>query len=95
MKIFGQYKNSSYLCRIGWKPLCGPTAAHTDEKDVIKRLSCWNINFEKVKTITDRATKRLRGTLSRRAGTGGIPPVRLFRYFRADVGIAIVAYPDG
>jgi len=93
--MFGQYRKSSYLCCIGWKPLCGPKATHTDVKDVFKRLSCWNINFAKVTTITDRATKRLRGASSRRAGIGGIPPMRLFRYFRAGVGYALVAYPDG
>lgn len=95
MKTFGQFKKILYLCRIDWKSRRGATAVYIDKKDVIKRLSCWNINFAKVKTITDGATKRLRGTSCCRANIGVFPPMRLLRYLRAGVGIAIVAYPDG
>ena len=91
-KMFGRNKLFSYLCRI---VLFAPDGAADDslyEKDVFKRLTCWNRNFAKVKTIAGRATKRLRST-SFRDVTGGQTIGAAFRYtcWRGPV----VAYPDG
>ena len=82
----------SYLCRIVWFAPWGITDDSLYEKDVFRRLTCWNRNFAKVKTITGRATKRSRSA-SYRHSTAGQTFGATFRYtcWRGPV----VAYPDG
>jgi hypothetical protein len=91
-KTFGYHSVFSYLCRIVWFAPNGASDDSLYEKDVFKRLTCWNRNFAKVKTMTGRATKRLRST-SYREVTGVQSIGAAFRYtcWRGPV----VAYPDG
>ena len=90
--MFGRYLFFSYLCRIVWPAPCGAVGELTCEKDVFRRLTCWNRNFAKVKTITGRAMKRLRSA-SYRYVTEGHTSGAAFRYtcWRGPV----VAYPNG
>jgi len=91
-KMFGRKNLFLYLCRIVWLAPDGAADDSLYEKDVFKRLTCWNRNFAKVKTIAGRATKRLRSA-SYRDVTVGQAIGAAFRYscWRGPV----VAYPDG
>ena len=67
--------------------LLGKARVHV-ERDVLPRLSRWNINFAKVTTITDGATKRLRCKHDVLATTPvALPSVRHSLYIPAGVGI--------
>lgn len=73
----------------------GKACVHV-ERDVFQRLSCWNINFAKVTTITDGATKRLRCKHDVLATTPvAQPSVRHSLLHTCWHGHSIVAYPDG
>lgn len=85
--MFGQMKKSFYLCRIAWLVPSGTAGDLTIEKDVFQRLSCWNINFAKVKTITDGATRRLRRVRCHGASLMGLPSVRHYNDIRTGVGL--------
>ena len=50
--MFGRYLFFSYLCRIVWPAPCGAVGELTCEKDVFRRLTCWNRNFAKFVAIT-------------------------------------------
>lgn len=93
MKIFVGTGKTSYLCHTAWDSLHRAPGGHIYDKDVFRRLSCRDVNFAKVKTMTGRATKRLRGT-SCRAVADGLTIGVVFRYtcWRGLIG---VAYPDG
>lgn len=90
--MFGRKKVFPYLCRIVWIAPHGAADDSLYEKDVFRRLTCWNRNFAKVKTMTGRATKRPRSA-SYRDVTGEQSIGATFRYtcWRGPV----VAYPDG
>lgn len=76
-------------------PLRGEACGHV-ERDVLRRLSCWNINFAKVTTITDGATKRLRCKHDVLATTPcGTATGAAFLLHTCGRGHSIVAYPDG
>ena len=86
--------NSSYLCRIAWSAPTGKACVHS-ERDVIQRLSCWNINFAKVTTITDGATERLRSKRHVVTPARGVAIGAASFVHTCWRGLSLVAYPDG
>lgn len=92
MEMFGQNNYLSYLCRIVRFAPDGATDDSLYEKDVFRRLTCWNRNFAKVTTMTGRATKRLRSASYRDVADGQtIGAAFWYTCWRGPV----VAYPDG
>jgi hypothetical protein len=65
------------------------------EKDVNWRLSCRNINFAKVTTVTDRAMKRLRSKRRVVTPARGEAIGAAFMVHQCWRGHSLVAYPDG